>query len=308
MELTIIALNKILIMFIIIVIGIICSKTGIIDEVGNKKITNLVLMLVNALVIFMSYQVNFDIKLLWGLVFTLLLTILSFIISIIIAHLIIRKNNNEDYPIERLSLIYSNCGFIGIPLINALLGATGVFYLAVYLTVFNTLLWTHGYIQMTGKCSFREFLRLLRSPCLVAVFLGIICFLLQIKLLPQISEAFDSIASTNTPLAMLCAGATIAKADIFGSLKKLRTYILCFLKLIFIPIITVLMLAFIPVDSIIKMTIIIAAACPAGASCTQFALRFDKNAAYASELFGITTVLCVISVPLVIMFAQLTIL
>lgn len=304
MELVVVVLNKIFVMFIILVIGIICFKTKVIDEVGNKKITNLVLMLVSAIVIFMSYQVEFDKKLLLGLLFTFLISSVTYFMAIVFAHLVVRKTN-ENYAVERMSLIYSNCGFMGIPLVGAVIGEIGVFYLAVYITIFNILIWTHGYIQMTGKCNKGELLKILRSPCIIAVFLGIICFLFQIKIPSQFAEAFNIIAATNTPLAMLCAGAAIANANILGALKRFRTYLICFLKLLVIPIITVFIVSFLLVDENIKLTIIVATACPTGAVCTQFALKFNKNASYASEIFGISTALCVVTIPIVIMVAQL---
>ena len=302
MDVTLIALNKILIMFIMIVIGVICSKTGVIDEVGNKKITNLILMLVNALVIFMSYQVEFKTELMWGLLFTMGISVLSFSVSIIITNIVISKKN-KDHDVERLSIIYSNCGFIGIPLISGIIGDEGVFYLAMYLTVFNVLLWTHGYIQMNGKCSFNDFKKVLLSPCLVAVFLGVISFVLQLKLPRPMAEAFSTVASMNTPLAMLCAGATIAMSKSFSVLKRIRTYWICFLKLFVIPLLTFVLVLWLPIDNVIKAVVLIAASCPTGASCTQFAIKFGKNSEYASELFAITTVLCIISIPAVIMLA-----
>jgi hypothetical protein len=306
MELALISVKQIATMFIIILVGIICYKTNLVNAQNNKSLSALVLNVVNPAVIFMSYQVDFDKKLLIGLGLAALLSSVTFFVTIMISNIFVKKKNNKDFNIERIAVVYSNCGFMGIPLINALIGSEGVFYIAVYLTAFNILLWTHGVILMTGETNLKQMISSLITPCIISVILGVAFFIAGIRLPGFLGTAVDTIGSMNTPLAMIVAGVTIAQTNILSALKNKRVYFLTLLKLIVVPVVTILIMipcAKLGVDRNIYMTMIVASACPAGASGTLFALRYNGNALYSSELFGVTTFLSAVTIPLIMIFA-----
>lgn len=308
MELALISVKQTITMFLIVFVGILCYRTKLISKENNKALSAVVLNIVNPAVIFMSYQVEFEMRLLQGLGISIGLSALTFAVMILMANILIRKQGNADWNIERIALIYSNCGFIGIPMIRALVGEIGVFYVASYLTMFNLLLWTHGVMVMTGKSDIKSVVKAMTSPCVIAVFLGILAFVCRLQLPDMVGNAVSSIADMNTPLAMLVAGVVIAQTNLPAVLKRVRMYYMCILKLLVIPaVIVLLMLPFakMGVDHDILLTVIIATACPTGASGTLFALRYQGNELYASEIFGTTTLLSLVSIPLIVMLAGL---
>lgn len=216
-----IVLEKMLEMFIILIVGIIAFKTGIIDENSNKKLSNLLLMIVSPLLIVTSYQLEFDNELLHGLILALIVSIITYIITIFISKPLISKKN-VNYSVEKVAALYSNCGFIGIPLINGILGSEGVFYMTAYMTVFNILVWTHGILVMEKNASIKNAWRNLITPAVIAVFIGLLLFLFRIQLPEIIYSPVDMIASMNAPLAMIVAGCNIAQSNLINSLKKLE--------------------------------------------------------------------------------------
>ncbi len=304
MELAGIAFQKMIVMFIILISGAIAYKTNIVTKEGNSTLSDLLLLIVNPIVIFMSFQMDHTPELFTRLWISMGFALICHAVAILISYIAI-SSKSENFDIERVSAIYSNCGFIGIPIINALFGQEGVFYLASYIAVFNILLWTQGYILMTGKTSLKHILKGICSPCVIAAVLGIICFSFKIKLFALADEAFTHIANMNTPLAMIVAGVTIAQSDILNAIKDIRLYYICFLKLLVIPIAAALILRLFRADEVLTMTSVIEIACPVGASCTMFAIRYNKNAVYASELYTVSTILSAISLPFVIMAANL---
>lgn len=302
MELAIIAFRKMIVMFIILVVGIIAYKTKIVTKEGNSTLSDLLLLIVNPVVIFMSFQMEFTHELFIKLWISIGFAVICHIIAIAVSYIAIGKKV-KDFEIERVSAIYSNCGFIGIPIISALFGQEGVFYLAAYIAVFNILLWTQGYMLMTGEKDKKVILKGIFSPCVIAAVLGIICFCFKISVFKEADEAFNHISNMNTPLAMLVAGVTIAQSDVINALKSIRLYYVCLLKLIIIPVVCAFVLKLFGADNVVTMTSIVEIACPVGASCTMFAIRYDKNAVYASELYVISTLFSAVSLPLVIMAA-----
>ena len=304
MEYTSIITEQTVIMFIIIAAGALCYKLNIITQDANKHLSNVVLQIVMPVMIFTSYQTEYSHSLLNGLLWSFLLSVICFAVTIPLSMLVFKKDDGGNYVIERFSVIYSNCAFMGFPLIDGVFGAEGILYTTAFVTVFNIFVWTHGVMTMKNEVSFKSFLKALKSPTVIAVFLGIICYVTNIRLPKAIGEALNYISSMNTPLAMLIAGVTIAQTNILGMLKNYKIYIVTAMKLIIVPIICAFILHFIPVSEIVYISVVIAAACPAAAIGTLFALSYNRNANYASEIFAFTTLFSAITIPLVVIIAQ----
>ncbi len=309
---------KIIQMFIILSVGVIAFKTRLIDKSATAKMSNLLLMVISPMLSFMSYQTDFSAELLHGLLLCLLASVLTFVISILLSELIFRPghasravspdasgladgtgSSSDLSGIEKLSVVYSNCGFIGVPLVNSLFGSIGVFYLTAYLTAFNVLLWTHGIRAMGETFTLKTLWKKLMTPAILAIAAGVVCFVAQIRLPEVLSYPLGLIANMNTPLAMLVAGANLAQADILKCLKKPRVYLVSVVRLILIPAISLIFLRMMHLDFTVSFTVFLAAACPAGASAIMFAERFGKDSSYATELFVLTTVLSVVTIPLI---------
>lgn len=298
MSLASIALNQILIMFLIIIAGVISYKTHIIDQNVNKKLSEFLLQIVNPLLIFNSYQREFTAELLHGLLISFVLAVATHLASIGFSYLFLRGRDKDHVSIERFSVIYTNCGFMGIPLINGIVGSEGVFYITAYLTVFNLLIWTQGVVMMTGKQSPKAMVKTLISPTIIAILVGIISFALQIRVPSIVYDTFEYIASMNTPMAMIIAGVTIAQTNIWKAFLKVRIYGVTILRLCVIPIVLLVIYTRFPISETVLTTAVLAAGCPAAATGTLFALRYNKDSLYASELFGITTIASLITLPL----------
>ncbi|MGB8450864.1 MAG: AEC family transporter [Anaerocolumna sp.] len=299
MPLATIVLNQILIMFVIILIGYICYKFKLINQETNKKLSDLLLTLITPLLIFNSYQREFSKELLIGLLISLILAIATHVFGIVTAYVFLRGKKNPDVIIERFSTIYCNSGFIGLPIINGIYGSEGVFYITAYMTVFNLFVWTQGLIMMNGVQSRKTMIKIFISPTLISVFIGFIFFISQIRIPTILFKSLDYIAGMNTPLAMLIAGVTIAQTNILRIFLKPRIYLVLFLKLIFIPIILMLLYSRYPIGVPVLAAAVLAAACPTGATGTLFAIRYNKNALYSSEIFAMTTLVSLITIPII---------
>lgn len=299
MELAAVAFHQTMIMLMLVCIGIFCSKIGLIDYNTNKKLSNLGLLIVGPALIFECFQREFDATLLKGLLSMFLLAFFSFVVVIILSNLIFQKNDRTDCTIERFASIYSNCGFFGLPLAQGLFGSEGIFYMTAFMSVFNVFVWTHGVVLMTGKRDKNAVKSLIKSPVLWATFVGIFCFLVQIQLPDVINETLTYVGNMNTPLAMIVAGVTISKINLKETLKIPKVYLLCVIKLLVYPILMMFLFRSLPIDETVILTAITAVACPTGAIVTMFSLRFEKDAVYASGLFGITTILSAITIPVV---------
>ena len=297
-------LRQIVIMFIILLIGFGCSMKGLITKEGNKQLSAVALHIVNPLLIFMSYQSDYSSKLLRGLLWSFLLSGLSFAVTIGLSTLLIKKKRPE-HDLERFSAVYSNCGFIGIPLIRGIYGDEGVLYLTAYITLFNILIWTHGLMTMKGSKDMKSFLNSLKAPSVVAVFIGLIFYLLQIRLPDFLHTSLQYVSDMNTPLAMLIAGSAAAQTNVVKALKNNGLYIVAALKLVALPLAAMALLHFIPAPHMVQMVVLIASACPVATTGTMFAIQYDKNPERCSEFFAVTTLLSGLTLPVVTMLGEM---
>lgn len=298
-------LNQTLIMLMLIGVGVICAKTKLISEASNKDLSKFVLQVVNPVVIFVSYQREYRAELARNLLLTFFMSVAAMALLIVLSYVFVHKKEGKEFEIERFSSVYSNCGFMGIPLVNAIYHEEGVFYLTAFITVFNLIVWTHGVILISGQKDFRQVVKVFYSPTIIAILLGLVTFFAQIKIPETALTALNYIKEVNTPMAMIVSGVTIAATNVPKLIKKGRIYYVCLLKLIVLPMILALPLSLLRgVDETVRMTILIAASAPPAAMCTLLSLRYGKNSIYSSEIFTAGTVLSVGTLPLVVKITE----
>lgn len=303
-------------MFILVGLGALCGRTGLIDRDTNTRLSNFVLEVVNPVLIFMSYQQEFDSALLAGLGLSLLLGAASYAVMILLLKIIYRKNDSDGAAVEKFAAVYSNCAFMGIPLINGLFGAEGVFYLTGYVTVFNIMVWTHGVVSFGGKGQKVSPGKVLSSPAVIATVLGLVTFLVRPVLagLPfpalvtacteTVLSAADFVGGMNTPLAMICAGVTISGTDIKSHIADPGIYRAAALRLIVCPMAFWIIFRWFPIPETVFMVILAAAGCPAAATGTMFALRYNRKPETAAVIFALTTLASAVTLPLLIIIGQ----
>lgn len=291
-------LNQTTIMFIILIIGALCYKFRIINDEGKKQLSALVLNVVNPLLIFLSYQTDIRTDLMEGFMWSGIMGALTYGVFIGLSFIIFRNKNNVDTIIERFSIIYSNCGFMGTPLIFGVFGNDGVFIMNGFITMFNLFVWTHGIMTIKGERNAKTLLKAFLTPAVIAIAAGLVCFFFQLRL-PEIPfEALNSIAEMTTPLAMFVAGASIMSAGILNSIKTPRAYLVATVKNLIFPIIGLAMIAFLPCDDLYKLIVLLEISCPTAAIGTMFAISYNRNAEYSAKIFAITTILSGITLPL----------
>lgn len=316
MELSLICVRQIAVMFILVALGFLCGKIKLIDKETNSKLSSFVLEVVNPVLIFMSYQQEFDTELLKGLGMALGLGFISYGVMIFLLKILYRNNHSDEGLVEQFAAIYSNCAFMGIPLMNGLFGAEGVFYLTGYVTVFNIMVWTHGVIFFGGKEQKTSLKKVLTSPAIIATGLGLVTFLLRplLSAIPfpgfvtaavgTVLSAADYVGSMNTPLAMLCAGVTISGTVIGEHIRNGGVYRAAVLRLIVCPVLFWLMFRWFPIPHTVFMVVMAAAGCPAAATGTMFAIRYKKCPEMAAVIFAVTTLLSAASLPMMVMLGS----
>lgn len=296
---------QVIILFIFMVIGMVLKKTNKITKQGVTDATNILLNVVTPCVLIHSYQQkNFNAALLKELGYGLLLSFLIHLAIILISSIIFKKRDRKNYGVNVFTSSYSNCGFMAIPLLQATLGDNGVFFGSTYLVIFTLLSWTHGIFIISEDRKEISIKKILLNPGVIGVTIALLLFFFKIKLPEFLSTPVASIASMNTPLAIMLLGTFLLGIKFKEIFKNMDIHIVTVLRLIIAPLICIAIALFMPFSSDVKLAIIIPAACPGATISSLFALRYDKDPNHATQIVSISTLLSIITIPVIILIAQ----
>ena len=213
-----------------------------------------------------------------------------------------RRASADDRGVLRFASIYGNTGFMGIPLIQAVLGQSGMLPAVLCLVVFNTFIWAHGSRIMGGGGSLKK---ILINPGVVGLVLAVLCFALPTGLPSPVASAVGFIGDLNTPLAMIIIGAQMAEVDLPSLFREGRLYLISAVKLIAIPLVTMLVLLPFRLDPTMYIAIAILAACPVAGSTSLFCQINGKDTSLSARLVSLSTLLSIVTLPLAATAARL---
>ncbi|MCR5621306.1 MAG: AEC family transporter [Treponema sp.] len=304
-------LKQLLIMMAIAVLAFAFSKRNKLGEVESSFLSRLLLYFVNPCLIFNSFNKEFDGQKLKELAFVILLSIiLHFIMTLMVTIFIRSKNEKQLDGLEKVGIVMTNCGFIGIPLINGVFGQEGIFYLTGYLAVFNIWLWTYGEYQMSHSF---KLTKVLTNPNIIALLCGLALYCLPATLPEVIAKPLTYISDMNTALSMVLLGMLFASFKKTGDAPYARRIAkVCLLRLVVCPVVCLLLVLAawktFACGAGLRMELFVAficSLCPVGMSVSSFACLFNKDASYTSLMVLSTSALCIISVPTFVRLAEL---
>lgn len=296
--------QQVLILFIIMIIGIICTKAKFFSEEVINGIAKFVLYTVTPCVIINSFNREFDFSMLKGLGISLFVAFSVYAFSILIANLILKDSEESRILVLKFGTIFSNCGYMALPLQQALLGTDGVFYGAAYIAAFNLVNWTYGLWLMGGNGTKLTLKKIFINPGVIGVGIGLIFFLTPLSLPSVFSSVIVNLSNLNTPLPMLIVGFYISQIPSFAVLKDKNLIITIFFRLVIIPLCALGALFALGLRGPVFVSMVIAASAPSAVNTVMFAVMFKRDAKLAVTTVAFSTLLSVISMPLIVSLAM----
>ena len=296
--------QQVFILFALMAVGFVCNRRRIVDEGAVKGMVNVLVLAVTPCLIVHVFQRPFEARFLAGLGWAFGAALASHMLGILLSFAV-RPRNELKRSVLRYAVIFSNAGFMGIPLEYALLGDAGVFYGAVYVAVFNLLCWSYGLVVMCGSLKDLRLRVLLINPGTVGIALGIPFFLLSVKLPPMIGEPVKLMADINTPLAMIVIGWYLARADFRPVFGSAMSYLAIALRLLVVPLVVLaglyaLYCLWPEMDRVMALAVVTASSAPSAALTTMLASRYDRDVPLSVGVVACTTLLSALTMPLVL--------
>lgn len=285
-------------MFAIMAAGAFLRKKEIIKSEDKRIITDLVINLLFPCSIVMSFYIEFSEEILkQGLIILLISCFLHFV-CLIIANRAFNHYSKDQKVILQYGTICSNAGFLGNPIAEGVYGSMGLMYASIYLLPLRVVIWSAGLSYYTESTNKKELWKKVAThPCIITVFIGLFFMISQIKLPVAISGTLSSVGACATPFTMLLIGVILAEGDMRTMVNK-TTIKFSILRLILIPggLFIACKLANIP-DLIAGVSILLAGM-PAGMNTAILAVKYKRDAEFATKCVILTTLLSLIMIPL----------
>lgn len=304
-----ILLQQMLAFFILMILGYLCGKKHIFDAATTKKISWLVVNIANVAMILQAGLDNQnDLKketlfLLGGLaagmygLFILLAKVLPLLL----------RANSETHGIYRTMLVFSNIGFMGFPLLLALAGSQAVLYAAIFQFFFNVLLYSYGIANISGGKNGAvgfPWKRML-NPGLLACVIALMLFFLKVDMPDFVDTVLKNLANLTAPLSMLVIGQSFTEFQLRELFTDVRLLIFAAVKMLALPIVVMFLVKQWVSDSIILTVCLVMLSTPVASMVAMLAQQYDGDYELASRGVALTTLLSVVTMPLVSMLVSL---
>jgi len=294
-------------LFLLLAAGYAARKFGIINDAFSKGLSTLIIKIGQpALIINSLIRTTYDSE---GLKEGLFIVLIGFGLHAFMAvYAYIACRPIRDFDERKLSefaLIFSNCGFVGFPILQSIMGERGLFWGAFFFISFHTLTWSWGIMILArGRADIRPKLKnILINFGTVPCAIGLAIYLSRIPVPEFILSFTGYLSSLCTPISMLITGALLATMP----LKKLFTsgalYLTSLHKLLILPVLVCVVMKLIGIPNDYTLFATILAGLPTAAVITMFGELYEIKPSYAALTVGMTSLFSVVTLPVVVWLA-----
>lgn len=289
-------ITQVVAMFLMMVIGAVLYRGQLVDNAGSKQLSNVALYVATPAVILQSLATTFDAAKMVAGAACMALSFIFTLVSAGVARLYFRDRQRA----AQLGITISNMGFMGIPLVQSVLGEEYVFYISACMAGQVPLIWSYGIWLISQDTSKISLKKIATNPSIVAVVVGIVLFCCSIDLTGVIKVTAQDMGNLNTGLAMLVMGIYLAQTDLRSLVRDRNLYAACALRLLAVPAIVIAVMVLLPLDPIVKLVVVIALSTPCGTVSAMFPQMFGGDYRFGAGLVSVSTPLSLVLMPLVL--------
>lgn len=310
MHISLLLMNQIIQLFIMIFMGFIIVKAKLLKAEDSKILSVIVLYLVIPCVIINAFQVDYTPQTVKGLLIALAGSVMTQVILLIVVSILGRVFHLNE--VEVASIYYSNSGNLIVPIVTFILGKEWVLYGCVFMSVQLVFIWTHCK-KIISRESTYDWRKIVLNINMISIAIGIVLFLTRIHLPAIINNTLSAIGSMIGPASMIVTGMLFAGMDFKQIFANKRLYFVSFFRLIIVPVIALFLIKcsqlskFSSNGNKLMMIVFLAIITPSASTVTQMCQVYGNDSQYASAINVVTTLLAIVTMPLMVMLFQIAI-
>ena len=295
-------------LFLAMFLGWCLVRAKLLKSEDSHVLSVVLLYVVMPCVIINAFQIDYTPEMLQGLTLSLGTDLLIHVIFFLLVFLCRRPLRLNQ--VEQASVIYTNAANLVIPIVSALFGKEWILFTSMFVVIQQPLLWSHCRILLSGerRISLRK---IFLNVNILSILTGGALFLLRIPLPAIVQGTLNSVGSMVGPMGMIVAGMLIAEVDIRRLLAGRGVWKVVILRLLVFPAVILLVLkhsglaALVPQGETILLISLLASSTPSAATVTQMAQVYGNDGEYAGSINVVTTLLCIVTMPIIIALYQL---
>lgn len=310
MHISLLLMNQIIQLFIMIFMGFIIVKAKLLKAEDSKILSVIVLYLIIPCVIINAFQVDYTPQTVKGLLIALAGSVMTQVILLIVVSILGRVFHLNE--VEVASIYYSNSGNLIVPIVTFILGKEWVLYGCVFMSVQLVFIWTHCK-KIISRESTYDWRKIVLNINMISIAIGIVLFLTKIYLPAIINNTLSAVGSMIGPASMIVTGMLFAGMDFKQIFANKRVYFVSFFRLIIVPVIALFLIkcsqlsTFSSNGNKLMLIVFLAIITPSASTVTQMCQVYENDSQYASAINVVTTLLAIVTMPLMVMLFQIAI-
>ena len=296
--------GHVLVLFMLMAAGFLSYKLKVTTKESSAQFSSFVMKITLPCMTFNSFRRPFSWEIMGEAAAALGVSIdicgFAYLLSLVYPRLLGLKG--PERGVHRYALIVSNCGLIGFPMVNIILGPNYIFHAVIFTIPFSIMAFSGAawLIAKEGnKAPALSWKSLITAP-LVATLIGLIAFIFSIPLPEVLETSIKYIGDVSTPLSMAVIGMTIAQTDLLQLLGRWRVYITVFMRLLLLPAFVGLACYIAHIRGPLLILSVIITGMPAGSTTSILAAVYEVAEGEASSIVALSTILCALTLPLVV--------
>ncbi len=303
---TTLVLQQMFVILMMIVLGFVLYKLQYLNDQVHSKLSSIVVDFLNPFML-ISFVLQSDIDVTGTMMRdNFKLVVVYFIVLIVFAQIYtwflnVPSGTKRAY---KLMLVFSNVGFMGIPIVRGLYGDSAVPYVVVYVLVYNLLIYTLGIAMASSGngLGIKGILKKTLNSGTVAGIISIIFLATGVQFPDFVLQLFKYLGESVIPISMILIGSSIGKSDLKQLFRHKESYMFSAVKILIVPILAAVVLRFVAVDPVLKGVFVILIAMPVGSIVSLIAAEYKLDSELTSREILISTVLIMVTLPIISLF------
>ena len=287
--------SQVIMLFLVALVGTASRKLGYLNDETIKGVTKLVVNITVPCLMIANMQRPFDAQVLKNFLITLGLSSAFILLSILAGLMLFSRRDQKRRAALANLLGFSNCGFMGYPIILAV-NPDWMIYAVAYNIAFIFVCWTMG-VSLFRRDKGVELRRVLLNPNLIAALIGFTLFCLSVTLPAVLTEVLSMVGGLTTPLTMLLIGTRMLGLRL-SEFKNRDYHFTAALRLVILPLALYAILLLTPLPAPVKGVMFLLTAMPSGSTTSMMAELYGKDADFAARGVAYTTLLSLVTIPL----------
>jgi predicted permease len=294
-------INQVIILALIMLVGIIARKKGMLNEEVNSKLSDFLLNITLPCLIVTSFSFEYSAEMMNNIKLIFFYSVLIHLVLIFLSKVFALRFSGSSRKVIRFVAVFSNSGFMGFPVLFGLYGNIGVFYGAVFNIPWNIFMLSFGSMLFTGKKDLKSLRRVITHPGIIATAIGILMFVFSLSMPLPLEKALVSVGAMTTPLSMIIVGSMLAEIKFREVFSGFAVYYVSAVRLIAAPLLTLAIMRLLNADQLLTEIAVTIEAMPAAVIATVLASKFGGDTKLASRCVFISTIISMVTIPLIVM-------